>query len=76
LTAAPPLNPEQLPSDFYPIALRPPTEKRKVFHLSMTIAFNWPAVGAKEASDGVERRSVDQANDPQTAVARDGAPCR
>jgi hypothetical protein len=32
------------PSDLYPRALRFPTDKRRVFHLSATIAFNWSAV--------------------------------
>jgi hypothetical protein len=30
-----------------------------IFHLSVTIAFNWPALGAKEATHGVERGHID-----------------
>jgi hypothetical protein len=39
-------------------------DARKAFHLSATIAFNRAAVGAKEASDGGERRGINQTDDP------------
>jgi hypothetical protein len=64
------------PSDSYPDALHHPTDERKGFHLSATIDFNRPAVDVKETMHGLERGDIDQANDPKTAIARDGAPRR
>ncbi len=52
------------PSDLYPDALGSPPSERRAFHRLATIAFNRAAVEAKEASNGDERRGIDQTDDP------------
>src|SRR6185312_12147491 len=64
------------PSDICPCALHTPIGEIKTFHHSPAIAFNCRVCKSMEGEGGLSGREIDQANDPQAAMARDGAACR